>query len=92
MKILYVTTIGGTMRFFKDFIAKLLAEGHTVDIASNETTSKVQQYYRDWGCKVHQISCTRSPFDKGTIRAIKEIIGLRDQIRVFCISGGFSTI
>ena len=73
MKILYVTTIGGTTRFFKDFIKLLLSKGHTVDFAANETTSEVKPYYREWGCKIHQISCTRSPFNKGSIKAIKEI-------------------
>lgn len=73
MKILYVTTIGTTMGFFPSFIKKLLDEGHTVDIATNETDSKVPECYREWGCKVYPLSCTRSPFDFGNIRAIKEI-------------------
>lgn len=79
MKILYVTTVGGTMRFFKDFVNELLEKGHTVDIATNEKTRMVPEYYREWGCKVHQISCTRSPFNKGSIKAIKEIKKLVDE-------------
>ncbi len=73
MKVLYVTTIGTTMGFFKSFIKKLIDEGHVVDIATNETDSKIPECYREWGCKVYSLSCTRSPFDFGNIKAIKEI-------------------
>lgn len=73
MKILYVTTIGLTMSFFEQLIHELLDEGHTVDIATNETGSPVPDCYRKWGCKVFPISCTRSPFNVGTLQAIKEI-------------------
>ena len=73
MKILYVTTVGSTMGFFKTFIRTLLDEGHTVDIATNDAAAPVQDYYREWGCNIHQISCTRSPVNKGSMRAIKEI-------------------
>lgn len=73
MRILYITTIGGTMRFFKSFIKELIEEGSTVDIATNISGSDVLACYREWGCKVYPISCTRSPSDKGNIRAVKEI-------------------
>lgn len=73
MKILYITTIGTTMNFFTRYIQSLLKEGHTVDIATNENASKVADCYREWGCKVYSISCTRSPLNKGTFKAIKEI-------------------
>lgn len=61
------------MGFFKNFIKELLEDGHTVDIATNETTSKVPDCYREWGCQIYQISCTRSPFNKGNIDAIRQI-------------------
>lgn len=73
MKILYVTTIGGTMKFFKDFICGLLSDGNTVDIVANENSRPVAEYYRGWGCKVYHHSCTRSPINVGTLKAIKEI-------------------
>jgi len=73
MKILYVTTIGSTMNFFKSFIRSLLDEGHTVDIVTNENEKKVPDYYREWGCKVHSISCSRSPLSKGNLIAIRQI-------------------
>ena len=74
MKILYVTTIGGTMRFFRDYIRELLDAGHTVDIATCENAvSKVPDYYREWGCQVYQISTSRSPLKMGNLKAIKQI-------------------
>lgn len=73
MKILYVTTVGCTMGFFKNLINELIGAGHTVDIATNETVSPVDDCYKKWGCKIYPLSCTRSPFNKGTLKAIKEI-------------------
>lgn len=73
MNILYITTIGGTMAFFKNFIRELLDGGHTVDIAANETDSKVPDCYREWGCEVYPLSCTRSPLASGNLKAIREI-------------------
>lgn len=75
MKILYVTTIGNTMVFFKDFIRHLLDEGHIVDIATNENSGDtlVPDCYRTWGCKVYPLDCSRSPMDMGNIRAVRQI-------------------
>ena len=73
MKILYVTTIGSTMDFFKSFINQLIDEGHTVDNATNDTERKVPDLYYELGCKVYRIDCSRSPFKTGNIRAIKQL-------------------
>ncbi len=73
MKILYVTTIGITMTFFKSLIKELLDEGHIVDIICNEQDEKVPECYREWGCKVYHHTCSRSPFSKGNIDAIGQI-------------------
>ena len=73
MKILYVTTIGGTMNFFNSFINLLINEGHTIDIATNEHDSKVPACYREWGCRVYQIDTSRSPLKRGNLKAIKQI-------------------
>lgn len=73
MKILYVTTIGITMGFFKPFIRELLDSGHTVDIATNENDTKIPECYREWGCKIYQISTSRSPLSKNNLSAIKQI-------------------
>lgn len=76
MRTLYVTTIGGTMNFFKDYIKTLINEGHTVDIATNEETSAVPDCYREWGCKVYHIDTSRSPLNSDNLRAIKQITAL----------------
>ena len=76
MKVLYVTTVGITMMFFKSFIKKLIDEGHSVDIATNDTGSQVDDFYREIGCNIITLSCSRSPFKKGNFKAIKEIRAL----------------
>lgn len=73
MKILYVTTVGSTMGFFRSFVQQLLEQGHRVDIATNENHSKVPGCYREWGCAVYSIDTSRSPFNKGNLRAIKQL-------------------
>ncbi|MBQ7317005.1 MAG: glycosyltransferase family 4 protein [Clostridia bacterium] len=73
MKILYVTTIGITMGFFKSFIKGLIEEGHTVEIACNDADAPVPAFYSELGCRVHRLSCSRSPFAKGNLMAVKEI-------------------
>ena len=73
MKILYVTTVGGTMNFFRSFISELVQEGHTVDIACNDSSSKVPEFYRELGCSVYSIQTTRSPLNKGNLTAIKQL-------------------
>lgn len=73
MKILYVATIGGFMPFFKTIIRELLDDGHTVDIATNMTEYPLPDYYKEWGCGIYQISCSRSPISKGNLIAINEI-------------------
>lgn len=73
MRVLYVTTIGLTMIFFKDFIEDLIDNGHTVDIACNETDYKVDESYHKMGCKIYPIDCSRSPFSNGNFKAIKQL-------------------
>ena len=46
MKILYVTTVGMTMNFFKALVGELIKEGHAVDIACNEDEYKVDDFFR----------------------------------------------
>lgn len=73
MKILYITTIGSTMIFFKSLIGELVKEGHTVDIASNDEITPVPEFYNELGCKQYHIDCTRSPLNSGNIKCIKQI-------------------
>lgn len=69
MKILYVTTIGRTMRFFEPFIKELILDGHSVDIATNENNSMVPECYREWSCNIYQVDFSRSPLSFDNIRA-----------------------
>lgn len=73
MKILYITTIAGTVKFFKKFIKELIDNGHTVDIACNNTKYDVLPYFYELGCKVYTISTSRSPLNFGNLKAIKQI-------------------
>lgn len=73
MKFLYVTTIGLTMCFFKSLIKELIEEGNTVDIACNESDYKVDDYYRELGCRIYPVNWTRSPLSFSNIGAIKEL-------------------
>ena len=73
MKILYVTTVGKTMRFFESFIKELIEEGHQVDVATNEKNSEVPECYRKWGCSIYQIGFSRSPVSLDNIKACGEL-------------------
>lgn len=73
MKILYVTTIGITMTFFKVFIRELLDEGHIVHIMCNEDTAKVPECYREWNCSIYHHSCSRSPLSPDNLKAVSQI-------------------
>lgn len=75
MKILYITTIGSTMDFFKSFIKNQLTIGNQIDIATNENNGKTEASpcYREWGCHVYHIDTSRSPISFGNVRAIKQI-------------------
>ena len=73
MKILYVTTIGATMGFFTHFIEELVAEGHTVDIATNDSVRKVPERYGELGCRIFSLMCSRSPLHKGNLESIGQI-------------------
>lgn len=73
MKILYITTVGGTMCFFEEHIHSMIEDGDTIDIASNTGKSDVHPCYREWGCHVYPLSCSRSLYNKGNLKAIKEI-------------------
>lgn len=73
MKILYVTTIGITMNFFKHFVKSMIEKGHTIDIATNTKLAPVSEDFSLMGCKIYDIDCSRSSIKKGNIRSIKQI-------------------
>ncbi len=63
------------MNFFKSFVNELIEAGHTVDIATNECNgnSEVPNCYREWGCRIYEISYARNPLSPQNIKAIREI-------------------
>ena len=73
MKILYITTVGMTMRFFESVIGKLTKAGHTVDLACNTKAYPVPDFYTENGYLVIDLDCERTPFSAGNARAVKQI-------------------
>lgn len=73
MKILYVTTVGLTMIFFRDLVCELVEDGNIVDIATNEKEHEVDSFYDKLGCCVKQIDFSRFPLNKDNIRAYKQL-------------------
>jgi len=72
MKILYITTIGATMDFFISLIEELVSCGQQVDIACSNI-ARVDSVYKELGCNIYELSCSRSPLNKGNIKCISEI-------------------
>lgn len=71
MKILYVTTVSGTMNFFVEHVRMLLQEGHSVEIACSCKTNPINSIYNEFGCKIHDIPFSRAPFSKDNLKAYK---------------------
>lgn len=61
------------MGFFKNLIEELVTEGNQVDIACNEANEPVLDFYKNLGCKVYPIDCSRSPFSPNNIKAIFQL-------------------
>ena len=59
-----------TMGFFPEHIKMLLREGHTIEIATN-CEQPVPEIYNIFGCKIHDIPFSRSPFNKSNLKAYK---------------------
>ena len=72
MRILYVTTIPGTMKFFLSHFKMLIDEGHVVELACNCEDS-IPDSILELGFVTHNIPFSRSPLSKGNILAIKKI-------------------
>lgn len=71
MKILYVTTISGTINaFLIPHIKMLIDGGHQVDVAFNIEQEIKPEIY-EMGCKIHQLPLQRSPLKKDNFRAYK---------------------
>ncbi len=73
MRILYVTTVGITMRFFESYIKSLCADGNKVEVACNNSADDLPEYCADSIIHTHNLSCSRSPLNFGNVKAISEI-------------------
>lgn len=74
MKILYVTTVSSTMNaFFKAHIEMLVKEGHTVDLACNDTGWPIDEFYNDLGCRYHHVDFSRSPLSSDNMKAYGQL-------------------
>lgn len=71
MRILYATTIGLTMIFFRKFVKSLIDDGNVVDIITNEDDFPVDGYFKKLGCKVYNVPWSRNPLSKSNIVAAK---------------------
>jgi glycosyltransferase involved in cell wall biosynthesis len=72
MKILYVTTVSGTMDFFKSEFSRLLSEGHELELACN-CAIPVETYVDTSNIVVHNLPFSRSPFSTDNLNAYKEL-------------------
>lgn len=70
MKILYVTTIMGTMSFFKKEFRHLIDAGNEIEIASNMSNT-LSFNPTSFGVKSYDIPFSRSPFSADNIKAYK---------------------
>ena len=73
MKILYVSTVSGTINsFLIPHIEMLLKLGHQVDIACN-VRREISSSLFEKGCRVYNISFSRSPINKTNLKAYKTL-------------------
>lgn len=75
MKILYVTTILGTMSFFVDEIKHLLEQGYNIEVAAN-TSVNARFCADELGICVYHIPFSRSPFSLDNIKAYYQLYKL----------------
>lgn len=72
VKILYITTVGETMEFFTEIFKRLIAEGHTVELACSS-----QWDYKDAIAQLHlrryDIPFSRSPFSTDNLKAYLQL-------------------
>ena len=78
MKILYVTTISGTMGFFPEHIRMLQEAGHTVELAAN-LTDPLPQRVMVLNCRTHHIDFSRNPVSPDNLKAYRQIQKLMEE-------------
>lgn len=55
--------------------------GNIVDIACNYKESSVPEYYKELGCQIFYLPCSRVPFNRGNFNAIRKIRRLAEKKR-----------
>ncbi len=73
MKILYITSVSGTMDFFVNTIDKLIKQGNTVDVACSTKRSPLNTKFNEFGCKHYELSCSRNVDIKAIKKTVSEI-------------------
>lgn len=59
--------------FFKAHIEMLVSNGHSVDLACNDTGWPIDDFYKTLGCKYHHVDFSRSPLSTDNIRAYSQL-------------------
>ena len=73
MKILYITTVSGTVNaFLLPHIELLMELGYKVDIACN-ITRPINKVILDRGCRIFEMEFNRSPLNKRNLTAFKNL-------------------
>lgn len=74
MRILYITTISGTMNaFFGPHIEMLVREGHYVDIACDFKEWGMDDIFKQLGCDSYQIDFSRKPLALDNFKAYGQL-------------------
>ena len=74
MKILYVTTVSSTMNaFFKTHIEMLVKEGHSVDLACNNSGWPMDDFYKALDCRFFHVDFSRTPLSFDNIKACGQL-------------------
>ena len=59
--------------FFKAHIEMLVNEGHSVDLACNDTDWPIDDFYKELGCQYYHIDFSRSPLSPDNIKAYRQL-------------------
>ena len=81
--------------FFKSHIEMLVKNGHTVDLACNDTDWPIDDFYNILGCRYHHICFSRTPLSVDNIKAygqLKRVIKNGDYDIVHCHTPNASVI
>lgn len=79
MRILFITTVSGSLSFCVPQIEMLVSQGHIVECACHETTP-INPRISACGCKVHEISFSRNVHSKSNTTAYKQLKKLISEV------------